>query len=212
MVRNISRRLARLEARVRPASDSFSILIQFVDAEKRVTTHSWWSPANGGRKCGGASVGTAGGRNPGRSSDVWPTASIGASRQRTGTYDAKEKQRVPPGKHPEITRNPRSQGTPKLAGPLSVAGEWHDLVDGGPLKPAALCASGGEQRLQLARETARPGANWPRGPFPKAGREFRPPGEAEAGIGGGAGCGRGLGPHAPRVGGTVRWFCEIGSP
>ena len=96
--------------------------------------------------------GDSGGKKSGaRSSDVWPTASIGASRQRTGTYDAKEKQRVPPGKHPEITRNPASQGTPKLAGPLTVAGEWHDLVDGGPLKPAALCASGGEQRLQLAR-------------------------------------------------------------
>ena len=38
MDKNISRRLARLEARVRPASDSFSILIQFVDSEKRVTS------------------------------------------------------------------------------------------------------------------------------------------------------------------------------
>jgi hypothetical protein len=110
-------------------------------------------------------------------------------------------------------RNSASQGTLRLASPLSVpAGEWHDLADGGPLRPAALCGSGGEQRLPLARETARPGANWLRAPFPKAGREFRPPAEAEAAIGEGAGCGRGLGPHAPRVGGTVRSFCETGSP
>jgi hypothetical protein len=98
-----------------------------------------------------------------------------------------------------------SQGTPKLAGPISLAGEWHDLGDGGRLTLAALCGSGGEQRLRRARETARPGANWLRGPFRKAGREFRLPAEPGFGICGGADCGRGLGPHAPRVGGTVRW-------
>ena len=126
---------------------------------------------------------------------VEPTARMGWQLQRTGNYDAQQWQRVASGK----------RGTLRLASPLSVpAGEWHDLADGGPLRPAVFCGSGGEQRLQLATEIARPGANWLRAPFPKAGREFRPPAEAEAAIGEGAGCGRGLGPHAPRVGGTVR--------
>jgi hypothetical protein len=38
LVRNISRRLERLEARVRSTSDSFSVMIHFVHPEKGVTS------------------------------------------------------------------------------------------------------------------------------------------------------------------------------
>src|ERR1700726_4567691 len=73
------------------------------------------------------------------------------------------------------------------------------IAAGAVRQASALGGWGAEQQPRPAKEIARPGANWLRGPFPKAGREFRPPGEAEPGVCGGAGCGRGLGPHAPKA-------------
>jgi hypothetical protein len=98
-------------------------------------------------------------------------------------------------------------GRPQVLGRRGLGRETttpRNSVDGGPVRPAALGEWGAEQKPQSAMEIARPAANWLGGPFPKADREFGSPAEAEPGSGGDASCERGLGPHAHRVGGTVR--------